>query len=1434
VFEKRMMKSLSVLLIVCFALQLSAVADDDYPIVPIGFTVDLIASEPLVSNPCVMAFDRLGRICVAQGPQWRGPTPETPGDRVDILIDADGDGTADGVKTFASGFNSIQGIAWHGNDLWIANSPDLTVVRDIDGDDEADLYIRVYTGLGNLEHALHGLNFGPDGKLYMSKGNSKGYNTTDQLAPKVFRELWGLPSPEGAPDYTDIEVFTRDDYRRSYHSPQDDWGQQGGILRCDPYHMGSQREVRQPASRKSAPAGAAAFAAKSVSGRNLEIVSRGFRNPWDIAFDDAFDWIGTDNDQSSGDRIFMPFYGAHFGWGHPWSFSWTGAAHLPTVPVSAATFEGSGTGVTYYHASQFPEQFRDVFFIGDWLRREVFTFRPRWDGALMVADAGSPTVFAHAGGGRTMPRSDGRVFDPTDLVVGPDGCLYVLSWGHEYGGELQDGQQTNAGRVYRIRYTGNGLQTWEHEYRSTAMSDWTLSQLFADLGSHVEAWRVNAQEELLRRSDAAAFLRDKLSDADLLSKAQQTWSIWTLARMGELSPHELASRLQTDNRPATEQTQARNDGALARNARIQMIRALAYQQRERDRAVAAQVALQGSDSTDKSSAKIRSQLRPHVADLLAANEPRLRFAAVQAVGQARIASLTDELINRMATEFDRITFYAMWNVTRDLVSTTERREMLHTASGGARLGLLLGLLADDALTAEEVEPLRNDSDQRVAAIAEQWLIRTGAAEPLITINPPPGSYREQVRVEIATSLPGHRVTYTLDGSVPAATSPSWSGPLLIDRTTTLKVAVLRENALAGRVVSAEYRILPTPEYQGQRFVSNATTPSGRQYVMDYHGLQAGKRVYTDRDYEFTNVPDELVQAPFLRVANNDDRSQGARWLTFTLDAVADVLVGVDTRSNAPLEWMKLGKPGGFSETQLLVETNDADFRMFRRRFSPGQVVLGGNTNAASDSGRGNYIVVFDREILAPTDSAATQSEVLAAMQNADPRRGRELFMHPRGAGCVKCHAMHGPGPKLAPDLSDLGNRAKSADTIVTAILAPSATITEGFAQQQFVMASGQVIAGAVIEETQRSLKVVGTDGVLQTVPVAEIEERVSTTLSPMPAGFDKMMSAQQIADVVAWLMTQKASGTRNGFSFQESNDSFDIYFGEQRIATYLKRHPRLTRRALVNVMTPGGIQVTRNFPPRIPEDIDPGYSGENGIIHPHMHPGIWLGYGYVDGNDYWRLQAKVVFEGFVEQPKGNANTATFAVRNRFMSEDGERTVCMEITRYRFERVSAGLLLRLDAEYKSDDHDFSFGDQEESGLAVRVASPIRVQGGNGTILNDRGERNGSEVWGKEALWFDYFGTINDRQVGIMVAASPHNPRASWLHARDYGVIATNPFPKQPTERREPFVRTRVRRGETFRLSYAILIHDLPADEPLDRHAAYNEMLESFNSDKTAAK
>jgi putative membrane-bound dehydrogenase-like protein len=381
----------------CAAFEDRGANDAALPAAMNGFAVTVHARDPLVRNPCSVAFDRRGRMFVSMGPQYRNPTPATPPDSVVMVEDRDGDGVADAVRTFAEGFNCVQGLAWHGRDLWVANAPDLTVVRDLDGDDVADEYVKVFTDLGNIEHGIHGLNWAPDGRLYMSKGNSKGVvirkwkeDEPDRIAPRPFRELWGVPGPPDAPDFPEPKTFGRASYRRTYQDPRDDWGQMGGILRCDDL------------------------------GRNLTIVARGLRNPYGLAASDTFDWLGTDQDQNEGDRLFMPFAGANFGWSHAWSTHWTGENHLPTVPISGPVYPGSGSGVIWADAPNWPDRFRGVWIINDWLQKSTHIYRPVWQGALVQPEGGQWETFV---------KGSDALYRPVDMAMGPDGALYVLGPG---------------------------------------------------------------------------------------------------------------------------------------------------------------------------------------------------------------------------------------------------------------------------------------------------------------------------------------------------------------------------------------------------------------------------------------------------------------------------------------------------------------------------------------------------------------------------------------------------------------------------------------------------------------------------------------------------------------------------------------------------------------------------------------------------------------------------------------------------------------------------------------------------------------------------------------------------------------------------------------------------------------------------------------------
>jgi putative membrane-bound dehydrogenase-like protein len=636
---------------------------DALPQAPEGFVVSEFAREPLVRQPCSMVFDQRGRLFVGMGPQYRSPTPETPGDRVVIFLDTSGDGKADTTKVFATGFNAIQGLAWRGRDLWVANAPDLTIVRDLDGDDQADEYVRLYQDLGNLEHGLHGLTWAPDGKLYMSKGNSKGLNEPGRYAPKPFRDLWGVIAPSDVLDFPQPETFAKENYQRSYHDPEDDWGLDGGILRCDD------------------------------GGYNLEIVARGFRNPWDIAMDSGFNWLGTDNDQVGGDRVIMPFYGAHFGWNHPWSSHWDTQPHAPTAPVSGPLFEGSGTGIVFGNSPQFPDEYRGVFFINDWLRKTTFLWRPEWDGALLRPSGGQWSPFIV--GGKSL-------FRPTDMEFGPDGALWILGWGSGYGAEWQDGELTNEGRIFRVSWK-DAVQAHPMDF-DKRMDQFSVEELVAEFNSPLPVRQINAQDELVRRgAQAQGELLSHLQTGELLEVAE-TWTAWTIGRI-----LTKPSNIQVTEADRFFQAAAAGKIPASLNLQIQSIRIIASRL-----------------SSLPESNQVASELVGTIADLYRAtirhSEPRVRMATVQAIHQSQFERLLPDLLELLEGETDSAMTYAGWQALRSVVSNADLRAFLMDPRPGVRRAALLALLETHSLEQTQVELLADrDPDSQVRAIAQLWI-----------------------------------------------------------------------------------------------------------------------------------------------------------------------------------------------------------------------------------------------------------------------------------------------------------------------------------------------------------------------------------------------------------------------------------------------------------------------------------------------------------------------------------------------------------------------------------------------------------------------------------------------------------------------------------------------------------------------------------------
>ena len=114
------MKRLLQVLLYCVTSTAFAEVDKDaLPEVEEGFEINFFVREPHIINPSSLCFDRYGRLYVGAGPQYRHPTKDSPTDYIKILIDEDGDGAAETVKTFAEGLNCVQAMAWKGDELCV-------------------------------------------------------------------------------------------------------------------------------------------------------------------------------------------------------------------------------------------------------------------------------------------------------------------------------------------------------------------------------------------------------------------------------------------------------------------------------------------------------------------------------------------------------------------------------------------------------------------------------------------------------------------------------------------------------------------------------------------------------------------------------------------------------------------------------------------------------------------------------------------------------------------------------------------------------------------------------------------------------------------------------------------------------------------------------------------------------------------------------------------------------------------------------------------------------------------------------------------------------------------------------------------------------------------------------------------------------------------
>jgi quinoprotein glucose dehydrogenase len=1077
--------------------------------VPDGFQVKLWAAEPMVANPVCLSVDEHGRVYVGETFRIHHGVEDDRGhmdwldddmasktvedrramlkkhvgrkiddyaqqqDRIRLLEDRSGRGKADHVSVFADGFNDVvQGIgagllARH-DDVYYTCIPDLWRLRDSKGIGQADVRQSLSYGYGVrvsfFGHDLHGLKFGPDGKLYYSIGDrgfsvkTGGRTVANSETGAVFR---------CNPDGSDVEVFCS-----GLRNPQKlAFDEYGNLFTCD----------------NNSDSGDRARWVYLVEGGDS-----GWRMPYQYL---------NDRGPFNREKIWYPRFDGQ-------------AAYI--VPPIAWLADGP-SGLVYYPGTGWDDKWQGHFFLCDFRGAagpsgvRSLALKPK-GASFEIVD--SQEFLWH--------------ILATDVDWGPEGALYITDWVEGWDGsgkgriyKVFDAAKQDDSAVLDVkRLIAEGMSDRPN-------GDLVKLLAHADMRIRQEAQfalaeRVSAEHaadivpKLIAVATAAPSAEASAgSSSAKLKQLARLHAIWALGQIGRRLPKEALAPLvplagDADPEVRAQAVKVLGDGRFGESLdkllpllkdgslRVRHVAAIAIGKIGRPPAIApilemlrenddkdsvvrhsAVMALAGSGdpiailaaAADGSPAvrmgallALRRLETPQLAKFLHDPDPRLVLEAARAIHDLPIEAAVPELAQLVnqpivadAAAKDRISqeFDGRDALLRRVLNANFR---LGT-SGNARAVAHFAARSDvpEAMRIEALEMLADWAHPSVHDRVTNGLRPLSARAEIIAgdaLRPEMGGVfaggdrLRQVAAKVAGQLGVKEVVPVLvelaaDAKQPAAV-----------RIQAMSAVEQLRDARAGAMVAAALEDSdPTVRNEARRILA---------------GLRPSEAI--------GRLEDALAKGALVE-------QQGALATLAKINAPrADAILA---------EWLdKLLANRAPRELQLdLLEAA-------ARRATPEL-----------------------KQGLARFESARAKKESIdrfrETLYGGDAERGRTIFFDRTEVGCLRCHTVSGTGGKVGPDLTRIGAE-KTREYLLESMIDPNKAIAKGFETVVLSLDDGRQIAGILKSEDPKQLSLMTPEGKLVTVEKSHVDER-STGKSAMPEDIAKPLSKSDLRNLVEFL-----------------------------------------------------------------------------------------------------------------------------------------------------------------------------------------------------------------------------------------------------------------------------------------------------------------------------
>lgn len=963
--------------------------------VPDGFKVEMIAAEPLITDPVDMEIDEYGRMFVVEMHGY--PLDKSGSGKIVMLSDTNGDGIMDKRTVFKEGLLLPNGIQRWKKGFIITDSPNIYYLEDTDKDGKADIMDTLLTGFA-LTNPQHNLN-----------------------NPIYALDNWIYAAHEGI-------VKSRD------------YGEEFGDEGTEIYYPAKPGGGRLPKNASG----------KSVRFRpeQYQLEEMSSRCQFGHTFDRWGHWFGSNNSNQGYQEIISQRYLTRNPQLPPTDPDHNMSDHLNAPEVFPTTKNPdrqiftdvgtmtSGSGLTAYLAHDFPAPYNTgVTFIAEPVGNLVHVDVLRDSGLSYVA-------------GRVFPNkefftSTDAWSRPVNMYVGPDGALYILDyyrrviespeWMSEEAikeGNLYDG--TDKGRIYRVSTSDGKKAAW---MKGLQLGDAGSEDLVDQLSNPNYWWRINAQRLLVHRADKNV-IPDLIELAGSgTSEMGRLHALWTLEGMGAL-PVELIQKALKDT-----------VAGIRENA----IKLAELHLKEMPDLIPALLSMQND-----SNMKVRFQL------LLA-----LGFVDTAPASHTRNQLLFRDMENRW---FQVAALSAASLKTEELLKLMVEKSRSDIPSYASMIERLSAMIAGSL----EAPAVNRYIHQTVVPRSS----KEKAVQPFILKGLAQGLRSRPNKLSINESDQQLLLKTFFESS---------SDELRRAALQFLQVSKISDSAVLNKAISealAIARNTQLPDKKRADAVDLLALGNPPAYQSMLRGL-------------LTPQEQPVVKLAALRVLNLVPSTAVSEylvehWSGFTKeirDAAVRVFMNDTARMRVLITAMEQNKIPtsnvSFWTGIALMQVRDDQLRERARR------VFTRNAEEAKKISR-EYQAALDRE--------------------GDPENGKTVYMQ----NCALCHQKKGQyGVAFGPDLGTIHNWKKQ--DILANILDPNLSIMAGYDLWDIKLTNGEVVQGIIAQETGSAITIKNVGNMERTINRQDIQSLQSLNVSAMPAGLEKNITKEQMADLIAFL-----------------------------------------------------------------------------------------------------------------------------------------------------------------------------------------------------------------------------------------------------------------------------------------------------------------------------